>query len=61
MDLTGTVWRKASKSTENGGDCIELAAADNLIGIRDSKDPNGPKLLVNRNEFGRFIEALKNV
>lgn len=26
MDLTGAVWRKSSRSSTNGGDCIEVAA-----------------------------------
>jgi hypothetical protein len=26
MDLTNAVWRKARRSSENGGNCVELAA-----------------------------------
>lgn len=25
MDVTGAEWRKASRSGENGGDCVEIA------------------------------------
>ncbi|MFI1196299.1 DUF397 domain-containing protein [Micromonospora sp. NPDC020750] len=45
MDLTGARWRKSSRSSGNGGDCVEVA--DNLpgvVGVRDSKDPTGPAL-----------------
>ncbi len=45
MDLTGAAWRKSSRSSANGGDCVEVA--DNLpgvVGVRDSKDPAGPAL-----------------
>ncbi|MBM0275247.1 DUF397 domain-containing protein [Micromonospora tarensis] len=45
MELTGAQWRKSTRSSGNGGDCVEIA--DNLAGIvavRDSKDPSGPAL-----------------
>ncbi|MFD0851191.1 DUF397 domain-containing protein [Actinomadura adrarensis] len=41
-------WRKSSKSSSSGGECVELANLPNAIAIRDSKDPQGPKLLVSR-------------
>ncbi|MEU8253236.1 MULTISPECIES: DUF397 domain-containing protein [Micromonospora] len=44
-DLTGALWRKSTRSSSNGGDCVEVA--DNLPGVvavRDSKDPAGPAL-----------------
>ncbi|MEV6692956.1 DUF397 domain-containing protein [Micromonospora sp. NPDC051196] len=44
-DLTGAIWRKSTRSSSNGGDCVEVA--DNLpgvVGVRDSKDPTGPAL-----------------
>ncbi|GLZ07770.1 hypothetical protein Acsp03_52360 [Actinomadura sp. NBRC 104412] len=48
-----TVWRKSSYSgTTGGSDCVELARLGEAVGIRDSKDPHGPKLVVSR-------EALK--
>jgi hypothetical protein len=41
-------WRKASKSASNGGQCVELARIGEAVAVRDSKDPDGPKLLVTR-------------
>ncbi|MEU4715254.1 DUF397 domain-containing protein [Micromonospora purpureochromogenes] len=46
MDLNNARWRKSSRSSGNGGACVEVA--DNLPGIvcvRDSKDPTGPALV----------------
>ncbi|MES9539171.1 DUF397 domain-containing protein [Actinomadura sp. NPDC000600] len=40
------VWRKSSRSGSSGGQCVELAGAKDGVAIRDSKDPNGPMLLV---------------
>ncbi|MEU8123673.1 DUF397 domain-containing protein [Spirillospora sp. NPDC049024] len=39
-------WRKSSLSGSDGGSCIELAGAKGCLAIRDSKDPDGPMLLV---------------
>ncbi|MFF3869481.1 DUF397 domain-containing protein [Micromonospora sp. NPDC001898] len=44
-DLTGARWRTSTRSSSNGGACVEVA--DNLPGVvavRDSKDPAGPAL-----------------
>ncbi|RAY10874.1 DUF397 domain-containing protein [Actinomadura craniellae] len=41
----GVVWRKSSYSQGLGQDCVELARLGGVIGIRDSKDPNGPCLI----------------
>lgn len=44
-DLTGAVWRKASYSNGNGGDCVEVAdLPGGQRGVRDSKDAAGPIL-----------------
>jgi hypothetical protein len=37
-DLTNAVWRKASRSGGEGGNCVELTA---LGAVRDSKSPSG--------------------
>jgi hypothetical protein len=48
-----TVWRKSSHSgTEGGPACVELARVGGVVGVRDSKDPDGSQLLIMR-------EALK--
>ncbi|WP_327040919.1 DUF397 domain-containing protein [Micromonospora ureilytica] len=46
MDLIGATWRKSTRSGSGGGNCVEVA--DNLagiVGVRDSKDPEGPALV----------------
>jgi hypothetical protein len=50
----------ARKSSENGGASVELASLPNIIATRDSKNPNGPKLLLSRGGFRCFVDALKN-
>ncbi|TDB85443.1 DUF397 domain-containing protein [Actinomadura sp. KC216] len=60
VDLTNATWRKASRSTSNGGACVEVARVDNTIAIRDSKNPNGPKLLLTPQTLHHLTQTLKN-
>ncbi|WP_449060374.1 DUF397 domain-containing protein [Planomonospora algeriensis] len=60
MDLSAAVWRKSSRSSDNGGQCVEVA--DNLPGVvavRDSKDPDGPKLLFTPAEWRAFVGGVR--
>ena len=53
------VWRTSSY-TNNGGACVEVA--DNqpdLIAVRDSKDRNGPVLLLTASQWREFITKLR--
>ncbi|MVZ98914.1 DUF397 domain-containing protein [Actinomadura sp. LD22] len=59
MDLTTATWRKSSHSSGTGGECVELASAPGVVAVRDSKDPDGPKLIVRRGEFAALMAALK--
>lgn len=51
-------WRKSSFSTKE--ECVEVGSAPGLAGIRDTKDPRGPVLLVGSTEFVRFIGAVRS-
>ncbi|GAA1791308.1 MULTISPECIES: DUF397 domain-containing protein [Actinomadura] len=55
------MWRKASRSTAEGDNCIEVADVSSVVAFRDSKDPNGPILVVSRRDFGRLAQALKDL
>ena len=60
MDLTGAIWHKSSRSSGNGGDCVEVA--DNLpdvVGVRDSKDRQGPVLVFDKAVWTSFVESIK--
>ncbi|GGL20518.1 hypothetical protein Sme01_55350 [Sphaerisporangium melleum] len=60
MDLSGAVWRKSSHSSDNGGQCVEVAG--NLpcgVAVRDSKVPGGPELLFGPAEWRSFINVIK--
>lgn len=55
---TDARWRKSSQSDSAGG-CIELAALDRGMAVRDSKDPDGPPLLFMAPSFRSFLAATK--
>lgn len=46
--MTDQVWRRSTRSLNNGGDCVELAGLPGSVAVRDSKDPGGPVLVVSR-------------
>jgi hypothetical protein len=52
-------WRKAKRSGEEGGNCVELAALAQVVLVRDSKDPDGPRLVLSREAFGSFVAVLR--
>ncbi|MER6815432.1 DUF397 domain-containing protein [Spirillospora sp. NPDC000708] len=60
MDLTTATWRKSSRSGGTGGECVEVADLAGVVAVRDSKDPDGPKLVVRRDEFATLMAALKH-
>ena len=60
MDLSHAEWRKARRSSSNGGACVEVARNLPLIvAIRDSKDPGGPKLVTTPAAWRAFTASVK--
>lgn len=61
MDLTGAAWRKSSRSGNNGGNCVEVAAnLPGLVAIRDSKDPQGSTLGLAPEAWRSFIAGVRD-
>jgi hypothetical protein len=47
VDLVGARWRKSSYSNgESGAECVEVAFAGPAAALRDSKNPDGPVLIL---------------
>ncbi|AKZ57345.1 hypothetical protein SAM23877_4300 [Streptomyces ambofaciens ATCC 23877] len=50
-----TFWIKSSYSDANGGNCVEVAPGfHSVVPVRDSKNPDGPVLLVGRAAWSAF-------
>ncbi|WP_431728359.1 DUF397 domain-containing protein [Verrucosispora sp. TAA-831] len=55
-ELTGARWRTSTRSSTNGGNCVEVA--DNLTGVvavRDSKDRDGDVLIFGPAAWRAFV------
>lgn len=61
MDLTSAEWRKSSRSGSNGGNCVEVARnLPEVVAVRDSKNPEGPKLVFAPDSWRRFTDEMKS-
>ncbi|MEU9891855.1 DUF397 domain-containing protein [Sphaerisporangium sp. NPDC051011] len=59
-DVATARWAKSSYSSDNGGDCVELAALPSKgMAVRDSKRPYGPVLHFPATEWAAFHSSLK--
>jgi uncharacterized protein DUF397 len=55
----GAVWRKSSHSGA-GNDCVEIALVDTGAAVRDSKNPQGPRLRFDGNKWAGFLAAARH-
>ena len=49
-------WQKSTRC--DTGACVEVAAVDDEILMRDSKDPEGPVLRFTRREWKAFVDSV---
>ncbi|GAA2724748.1 DUF397 domain-containing protein [Actinocorallia aurantiaca] len=54
-----SAWRKSSHSGASGDNCVEISGSPTAIAVRDSKDPEGPKLVFGRAAFSVFARGLR--
>jgi len=60
VDVKRAAWHKSSYSGNNGGECVEVARTrPGFIAIRDSKDPEGPKLACAAASWRAFAYRVK--
>lgn len=59
--LEVATWRKSTYSGGSGGDCLEVTDDHpGIVPVRDSKDPDGPKLVFRAAAWSAFVADLKN-
>ncbi|MET9290788.1 DUF397 domain-containing protein [Streptomyces sp. NPDC003077] len=51
-------WIKSSYSTQNNGNCVEVALLSDGVGIRDSKITEGPGLHVGVVSWSAFVDFI---
>ena len=54
-ELSRALWRKSTHSGGNGS-CVEIADLGPATAVRDSKDPDGPKLIIAAAGWRTFID-----
>ncbi|MFY1671935.1 DUF397 domain-containing protein [Plantactinospora sp. WMMB334] len=60
MELTGATWRKSTRSSGNSGNCVEVASnLPGVVGVRDSKDADGPALTFDPPAWRAFVTFAK--
>ena len=56
-DLSVAKWFKSSRSATSAN-CVEVAWLERgTVGVRDSKNPNGPALTFTPNEWDAFVTS----
>ena len=59
IDLSRAEWPKSSYSSQSGN-CVEVARnLPELVAIRDSKQPNGAKLVISQETWQVFIKNVR--
>ncbi len=58
-DTSSVLWRKSSRSQEQGA-CVELGALADAVAVRDSKNPAGPALVVSRTALSRLAAGVRS-
>jgi hypothetical protein len=59
MGASDIQWRKSNRSAHQGGECVEVAGLVTAVGVRDSKDPAGPKLAFGIAAWRSFADLVK--
>ncbi|MEO3779422.1 DUF397 domain-containing protein [Micromonospora sp. B11E3] len=60
VGMTRVTWRKSTRSN-GSGDCVEVAdGLTDMVGLRDSKDPNGPVLTFDPQAWARFVAGVRH-
>lgn len=59
MDLSNARWVKATRSSNGGDTCVEVAVTDRAVGVRDSKDTAGPALVFAPGGWAGFVAGVK--
>ncbi|SFQ26837.1 DUF397 domain-containing protein [Actinomadura madurae] len=57
-------WRKSSYSASQSETCVECACLasgqSSMVGVRDSTDPDGPRLILSPDAWGALLARLKD-
>lgn len=52
-------WIKSTASGSQGGNCVQAAFTSDGVLVRDSKEPDGPRLKFTGAEWDAFLDGVK--
>lgn len=52
-------WRKSTRSSGSGGQCVEVAITDAAVGVRDTKNRRQGHFTVDRGQWAAFLNHVK--
>jgi Domain of unknown function (DUF397) len=58
MRMSDVTWRKSSHSGSEGN-CVEVAFTPDVVGVRDSKNPDGPVLIFTSAQWRTFLVGVR--
>lgn len=58
FDLSRAVWQRPDG--DPAAEAVEIAFVDDLIGMRNSADPNGPVLVFTQAEWDAFVAGARD-
>jgi hypothetical protein len=62
-EFEGIRWKISSRSSDNGGSCVEagpLADGSGRVAVRHSHHPDGPMIVYTRAEWEAFLAGAKD-
>ncbi|MFI0368829.1 DUF397 domain-containing protein [Actinomadura sp. 1N219] len=60
VPVSSAEWMKSSRSDNTGGACVEVADLAAAVAVRDSKDPDGAKLVFGPAAWQAFASKVKS-
>jgi hypothetical protein len=60
VPICAAEWQKSTRSDDTGGQCVEVADLAAGVAVRDSKDPDGPKLIFGPAAWRAFTSQVKS-
>ena len=60
VDFQDNEFSKATRSQYTPSACVQVAARDGVVGVRDSKDPEKTTLKFTAEEWKAFVEGVKS-
>ncbi|GHI04734.1 DNA-binding protein [Streptomyces cellostaticus] len=58
MNTAALAWFKSSYSSNEGGNCVEVATHPSAVHVRDSKTTDGPILTVSSTTWSNFLDRV---